>query len=209
MNLKLSLETAPLTRIRRILCSELVHWLLTTYHIQPLEPFQKESPWLTTSRRQETTVLSVAFGINDIRVQPCPKDIIPAHSSSPSRRSHTQASKGGAGPWHPGLSLEFEVTEPEGYKQNRKMPARSPCRLNFRVSFWHVTYWKYSKWVSRAGVPTPLTLWTQDVTFTRNLQKLLNMEHLTQNETENQGIKNRAKTKNTENQKGQEKTKIS
>lgn len=107
----------------------------------------------------------------------------------------------------PGFSLEFEVTEPEGHKQNRKMQACSPRPLNFRVSFWHVTYWKYSKWVSRAGDPTPLTRWTQDVTFIGNLQKVLNMEHLTQNETENQGIKNIAKTKDTENQKGQKKTK--
>lgn len=51
-------------------------------------------------------------------------------------------------------------------------------------------YWQYSLWLSRSDdVPTSLTPRAQDIKFTRNLQKTLNMEHLTQTETENQAIK--------------------
>lgn len=175
MNLKLSLEIAPFTRIGCILCSELAHRLLTPYHIKPLEPFQKVSLGLTTIRRQKTPIFPLSFWMNVSGLGNVLR-ILSLHKVLPQpQEPHTSKQKQ-CGTKHPlGCSMEFEVTEPERHKHNRKVQACSLCHLNFRVSFWHVKDWKCSKWVSRTDVPTPLTLWTQDVKFTGNLQKVLNM----------------------------------
>lgn len=216
MNFKLSREILPLTIMKCKLmfytCLSAVDHLTLSKHQNHLK---KESPWLTTIRRpkpQFFLLLSFFFFINDVRAQQCPKDSALCKALPQATRKHTHASKSNARPHHPpGWELEGDGTRRTQTGQKNAASFERPhslCHLNFGVLFWHGNHWRDSKQLSRADVPTSLMLCTQDIKFTRNLQETLNMEHLTQNETENQAIKNRAKIENnTEKQKGQKKTK--
>ena len=183
---------------------------LTINHLKykTTRTFCKREPLTDKYRRQKLTVISIFFFINDVspampwryytRLFLKPEE---PHTSK-QRESETKL------PWN--SRIQFGVPR---WPNQRNINRTEKCNPAWATTFitWisgsHsgvLTTGNTLKWLAGSDGPTSLTLQTQNIKFIRNFQKTLNMENLSQNETENQAIKKRANIRNnTENQKGQ------
>lgn len=151
----------------------------------------KREPWADNYQKTKNAHISIVFLYECIRAWQRPEDTIPAQSSSSSPRSHTQASKSSVGP-----STPWDAVWSSRWQSQRDINRTEKCKHTRCVTWISESP---SGMLATGNVPNEspgLMFQLTSLCGPRmlNLQKVLNMEDLTQRESENQVIKNRART---------------
>lgn len=183
----------------------------TIYHLKykTTKTFWKREPLANNYQKtKKASNFHCSFAVHNVRIQQHLKDTSPYNALAQATWATYKQRQPSTKP--PSFGIQFGVLM---WPNQRSINITEKCSPAYATTLTELLEFLslilacqllavYSSWLSRSDVPNSLTLWAQDIKFTRNLQKVLNMEHLTQNETEKPS--NQVKIKNnTENQKGQ------